>query len=213
MSERGPAGALGSARGWAVLAAVVLALAVVSLLTNATTAEQLSGRADGVLTLRWTLSRIVNAGTVWAGLAVLAGWLVARPLGALVAGPISGVASLAAHYGIGQLTGLMPAGSASDNLSWFVAALLTGPPLGLVGWLARRDDLLGLLARLVVPLGAVLEPILLGWFAPHALATQPDRISGWVAGGVLVLAGLVGGAVVLRRRQRVASRTFGSAPG
>lgn len=191
---------MGSRRGWVVALALALGLAVVSLLSNITSEEQLAGRGDGVLTARLVVSLLVNAGTVWAGLMVLAGWLVARPLGALVAGPVSGVGSLLAHYALGEVTGLMPPDSIETNTAWFVVAAVMGVPLGLVGRLARRRDLVGLLARLVVPVGALAEPLVQGWLTPADDLNQPNALAGLMAGSALVLAGIVGGVLVLRRR-------------
>lgn len=191
---------MGSRRGWIWVLVAALALAVVSLLSNITTTAQLEGRADGLLTVRLTLSTLANAGVVWGGLGILAGWLVAPPLrAALVAGPAAGLLSLAAHYGLGGLTGLMPWESFRDNASWFVVATVLGVTLGQVGALARRTDVLGLLARTVVPLGAILEPALRGWYQPAEAFGRPDAIAQQTSAVVLTAAGLLGLVVVVRR--------------
>lgn len=191
---------MGSPRAWGWAALAALALAVLSLLSNITTTAQLEGRADGLLTVRLTLSVLANAGIVWGGLMVLAGWLVAPPLrAALVAGPAAGVLGLAAHYGLGGLTGLMPWESFRDNVPWFVVAAVLGVPLGAVGALARRTDVLGLVARMVVPLGAILEPVVRGWWVPDAGLGAPTVHALQISTGVLVLAGLAGLVLVVRR--------------
>lgn len=168
----------------------------------------MSGHDVGFLTVRFTLSKLVNSGTVWAGLLILAGWLVRRPGQAALAGPVAGLVALVVHYGLGQVVGLDGLGYAGwevwvDNREWFLAALLFGPPLGLLGSLARRANAWGLLARLVVPLAAVAEPILLGMFTQPDFLPAPTLISSTVAGVVLVVGGLVGAALVIRGSRRV----------
>ncbi|WP_201464738.1 hypothetical protein [Janibacter melonis] len=172
-------------RARALVALVAAGLAVLTLLAAAA-ADQLDGdpAARAVLVL-------ANAGSVWAGQAVIAGWLVRRAPAAALAGPAVGLLSLVTYYVLGALTGLTPWSGLADNLGWFVAAAVAGVPLGLVGALARRRDVLGALARLVVPAGAVLEPLVRGWLG--------DGVLG-VAGLVLIVAGLAGGAIVVRRR-------------
>lgn len=185
-------------RPWLALLLVAAAVGVLSLLTNIITIAELSGEANTWLGIRTTITRLVNAGTVWAGLGVLAGWLVRRPLPALAAGPLTGVTALAVHYGVGMLTGLMPGNPFADNAYWFVAAVLIGVPLGLVGVMAHRRDRWGGGARLVVPFGALAEPWVQGWIPGFADDSAPMRWSGWVAGVVLIAAGAWGVAVVRR---------------
>lgn len=192
-------------RAWGRLLAVSIGLGLLALLVNITTVEQMSGQADGIAAVRKTASKLVNAGVVWAGLMVLAGLLVRRPLPAALAGPVAGLVALTVHYGVGGLFDLMPWAGLRDNLSWFVVAAVLGAPLGVVGALAGRRTRLGLLAALVVPLGAVVEPFLMGWLPPGTSTTWSNQISGAVAGSVLVVAGLAGGYVVLRRATAAAA--------
>jgi hypothetical protein len=56
-------------RGWWLVLAAAVVLALVSLASNVTTVSQLEGRADLLLAGRLTLSQLINAGSVWAGLA------------------------------------------------------------------------------------------------------------------------------------------------
>ena len=60
----------------------------------------------------------------------------------------------------------------------------------------------GLLARLVVPVGAVLEPLYVGMFMMPAIIPWPGRVSSIVSGGVLLIAGTAAGAAVLMRHRR-----------
>lgn len=192
-------------RGWALVIVAALGLALASWATNITSEAQLAGEADGFLTVRFTLSKLANAGTVWAGLGILCGWLVRRPLQAAAAGIAGSLFSLIAHYSLGLASGMFDATVWSENGYWFAAALIVGGPLGLVGAAARRSDLLGLAARLVVPLGAVLEPFMVNMLNVPRLFPQPERFSRVACGVTLLVAGFVSGAgvvvAVIRRRR------------
>lgn len=182
-------------------------MGLLALLTNVTTVAQMSGEDQGLAALRKTASKVVNAGVVWGGLAILAGWLVSSPWQAIVAGPAASLTALVVHYGAGGLTGWMPWDSMSTNLEWFAAAVVLGPPLGLVGVLARRADLLGLVASLTVPAGAVLEPFAQGWLSPQSGDIWANRVSGVGAGCLLIVGGIVLGCVVVVRWQQRHRRT------
>ena len=183
-----------------MVAAVTLGL--VSLASNATTMSQLTGDAGTLLAVRSTISKLVNAGTVWAGLAIMSGWLVRRPLQAAAAGIVSGLTALVAHYSVGQSLGMFDSEIWTANAFWFTAAVAAGGPLGLIGGVARRSDLWGLLGRLTVPAGAVLEPFPLGMFTTPAILPWPDRISSTASGVVLLAAGVISGAAALVRHEQ-----------
>lgn len=192
--------------GWARLLLVAVGVGILALLSNITSIAQLSGQADTWLTVRFTLSKLVNSGTVWAGLLVLGGWFVPRLRWAWLAGTLAGLVALVVHYGLGLAFGMFESTVWGENRAWFVASVLFGPLLGTVGAIARRTDVSGLLARLVVPVGAVVEPLLLGMLTPLALLPAPDRISSMVAGGMLLVVGTVGAAIVVRRWKRDPTR-------
>lgn len=181
-----------------VLCLVAVGLGLLSLLTNITTTAQLEGRDEVLNAVRKSATRVLNSGTAWAGLSVLAGWLVRRPIPAAAAGAGAGLLALLVHYGVGVGLGVLGTSAFSSNASWFVAAVVAGPSLGLVGATARRTDLLGLFARLVVPLGALLEPWVVGWLTPGAAEVWSNRVSGYAAAVVLIGAGILGLALVLR---------------
>jgi len=192
-------------RGWLLVLAASVALGLLSVAFNVTTTAELSGEADTLLAVRSTVTKLVNAGAVWGGLPVLSGWLVRRRVPAAAAGMVSCLLALVVHYGAGRLLGQFEPTVWADNQFWIVLAVVVGGPLGLAGATARRRvDRQGLLARLVVPAGAVLEPFIDGTFTMPAVMPWPGRVSSIVSGVVLLLAGTAGGAAVLvmhRRRQ------------
>lgn len=172
------------ALGWAVV------LGVVALLTNLTTVAQHSGVDSTRLAVRLSISRVANAGVVWAGISVLAGWIVRRHWQACLAGLAAGELALATHYGLGRLLAA-PTSVVEGNEMWFLAAALCGAPLGLVGALVHHRGLLGRLAGCVVPVGAVAEPFVRGSFTMHAILPWPDRVSSVASGVVLLVGGLL----------------------
>ncbi|QLQ35842.1 hypothetical protein [Micromonospora robiginosa] len=193
-------------RGWGLVVVGASVLALVSLASNVTTPGQLDGSADTVLASRLTVSQLVNAGTVWAGLAVVSGWLARRPAPAVAAGAVALLTACVVHYGVGTAFGMFDRDVWAANLHWLLAALVLGGPLGLVGAIAHRADPWGLAARLVVPLGAVLEPFVVGRFTTPAILPWPNRVADVVSGLVLLVAGVVGcGRILSVRGRRPAS--------
>lgn len=182
-------------------------LALVALASNVTTMSQQSAEADALLAVRSTLSKLVNAGAVWGGLPILSGWLVHRPMPAAAAGILACLTALFVHYGVGLLLGLFDSTVWAENQFWSGLAVVVGGPLGLVGAAARRQDSWGLLARLVVPLGAVLEPFYLRMLSTPEMMPWPGRVSSAVAGVLLIAAGTAGAVVVVIRHRRARSRT------
>ncbi|WP_432497926.1 hypothetical protein [Kineococcus gypseus] len=193
-------------RSWTPVVGAAVVLALLSLASNVTTAAQTTGGADALLAVRGTLSRLLNAGTVWAGLGVLAGWLLRRPARAAVGGVLSLLTACVVHYGTGRVLGVFEPSVWADNSSWFAAAVVVGGPLGLVGALARRPGGRGVPARLVVPAGAVLEPFVTGLFATPAVATWPQRVADLASGTVLLTAGAAGCLAVLAATRRAPRR-------
>lgn len=182
---------------WVALAVVTLGVA--SLVANLTTSAQLSGEQQVLFGVRRTGSLLLNAGTVWAGISVLTGALMRRAIPAAVAGTLAGAGALVVHYGVGELTGAMPAGSFTSNTFWFVAAFLTGAPLGLIGAVARSRTRWAVPARLVVPLAAIVEPWFARWWQSSDLDAAAVSSSNLAAAGILTSLGLVGIWVTLTR--------------
>jgi hypothetical protein len=191
-------------RGWSLVIVAASVLALVSLASNVATTSQLEGTANTLLASRLALSQLVNAGTVWAGLAVVSGWLVRRPAPAVAAGVVALLTACVVHYGVGLALGMFDRNVWTDNAHWLLAATVVGGPLGLVGAIARRLDPWGMAARLLVPAGAVLEPFVLGRFTTPAILPWPNRVADVITGSALLVAGVAGCFRLLvggRRRQ------------
>jgi hypothetical protein len=112
------------------------------------------------------VSLVLGSGWVWAATAVAVGWLASRGIrpmvGALV-GALAGCVTLAAatgvYYGMDLL--LREDFSWGDVRFWWVRSLVLGLPLGAVGATIRRPGPVGVLASLVVPVGAALNMVVL----------------------------------------------------
>jgi hypothetical protein len=196
-------------RGWGLVLVAANVLALVALASNATTMSQIEAEANTLLAVRRTISQLVNAGTVWAGLAVVSGWLVRRPVQAFAAGVAALLVALVVHYGVGLILGMFDPNVWTENRYYFTAAVVLGGPLGLVGAIARRPDLWGVVARLVVPAAAVLEPFVLGMFTSPAIMPWPQRVASVISGLVLLTAGTAGCIRVLvaaRKQQSTRER-------
>jgi hypothetical protein len=148
---------------------------------------------------------------MWAGLAVLSGWLVRRARQAFVAGITACTFALLAHYGLGRIFGVFQTDVWASNSYWFLAAIVAGGPLGLIGAAARQPSLLGVAARLVVPVAAVLEPFVVGMLGQPTILPWPDRMSSVVTGSILLATGIAGMISSLLRSRREHTRTVASA--
>ncbi len=184
-------------RRWGLVIATATLLALAALASNATTMNQIEAEANTLLAVRTTISKLMNAGTLWAGLAVVSGWVVRRPVQAVAAGVIALLAALVVHYGLGLILGMFDSDVWTENSYWFQAAVIMGGTLGLVGAIARRPDLWGAVARLVVPAAAVLEPFVIGMFTSPAIMPWPHRVASVISGLVLLAAGTAGCVWVL----------------
>ncbi len=195
-------------RGWGLILVAASVLSLVALASNATTMSQIEAQANTLLAVRRTISQLLSIGTVWAGLAVLSGWLVRRPGQAFAAGIVALLIALVVHYGVGLIFGIFDPDVWTENSYWFQVAVVVGGPLGLVGAIARRPDLWGVVARLVVPVGALLEPFVIGLFTSSAIIPWPTRVALVISGVVLLAAGTAGCIQVLvaARKQRSSTR-------
>jgi hypothetical protein len=108
--------------------------------------------------------------------------------------------SLLVHYLVMMLLGVADSSAFTGNTLWFVAAIALGAPLGACGWVASHRGILGLAARLVVPGGAVLEPLVTGAFHhPYLEIPWPERYSSIASGVVLIVLGIGMALVVVWR--------------
>jgi len=107
-------------------------------------------------------SLLVNAGWAWAGVAVAAGWLVGTAARGAAAGVLALFAMTTAYYGMDSIVHRVQFGSDwYEMLVWWMASVVFGSVLGVVGASIRRPGVVGLLAALTVPVGAAVEMLLL----------------------------------------------------
>ena len=185
---------------WVKIANVCLAVAVVSLVLNISLPWELSGQMQTYSFIRKTISKVFSSGTLWAAVPVCAGWQMGRPRAAAVAGLAAAEGTLLVHYVLGMTLGIYDSTELSSNVTWFLAAAIVGGPLGLCGWIASRPGWAGVAGRLLVPLGAVLEPFATGRFNhPFPQIPWPERYSDTASAVLLMTLGALLTAVVLQR--------------
>lgn len=188
--------------------ALVLCIAVASLLSNITTEAQLSGQSEAITYVRKVVSKFLNSGTLWAALGFYAGWLWSgsrtrpAPLWVPVAAAVAAsLGALVGHYALGNLLGIMEASIWIENYHWFIAAVIISGPLGWLGARSAQDDRTGKLLRYLVPVGAVAEPLVTGmfWYPSGFSFPVSEVLSSYTVGFVLITTGMVGAIVVQRR--------------
>ncbi|MGO4599181.1 hypothetical protein [Terrabacter sp. 2RAF25] len=189
-------------------------LALLSLLFNITLPAELEGNLQAWSFVRKSIGNVLNSGTAWAAVAFYAGWKMAKPWTAFLVGIGAAVATLLIHYVVGSALHIYEAGEVGMNGIWFQAAVVLCGPMGLVGWLAARRGWLSLLARLVVPLGAIMEPFVLRKFDNY----PPNRpwavqYSDMTSGVILIVLGVLAAGYVLRRGPAGLRHTRGRADG
>lgn len=116
------------------------------------------------------MSVLLDSGWAWAGLAVAVGWLVTRASksspSALVQAAAAGVLALLAATAAYSIMDTIRSGGQypwyqSEPWVWWVASVVFGAPLGAIGACVKRPGVIGLLARLTVPVGAAVQMIIL----------------------------------------------------
>lgn len=213
-------------RPWLHVAILATTVSVLSLVSGVSMSGAV-GSSPWLLLGQRTLNEVLNSGTVWAGLGLVAGYLVSRPGHARDAraerGRADGAAAsthtrrvwqwawpavaacgaslwaLAAHYALGNTLGMMTPDIWGLNASWFVLAVVAGGPLGIIGAAGHLPGLWGLAARLALPLGAITEPVVTGMLKPAGASTWATTDPTFVAGLILLLSGIALGALVLGR--------------
>jgi hypothetical protein len=151
-----------------IVAAVLLgaALGLVSAVTDALGSTYPPSDA-------WRAASIVaNFALVWAGTAVLAGWVARRWWLAALSGLVALLAAVAVYYSyglsVGDREGLGLVAVWPTARMWIALAVVGGPLLGLIGAACRLDGPSGLVARLVIPLGVLGELVWrLRWGLPR----------------------------------------------
>ncbi|WP_431246337.1 hypothetical protein [Leifsonia xyli] len=129
----------------------------------------------------WAIpSKILGMGWSWAALGIVAAALVPRaPIRSALMVLLCAVFS---YYGSDLSLGLYASieGTAWDVLAgdagiWAAASVLACVPLGMIGAALRRPDVLGVLARLAIPVGAAVEYFVLR--LPGEVALQPNPVT------------------------------------
>ncbi|WP_229073507.1 DUF6518 family protein [Actinoplanes sp. DH11] len=157
-----------------------------------------TARADrsGLAQAAEFVSLILDSGWAWAALAVVVGRLVShgvRPAPGILAGALAGCVSLlAATMVYDALEALLQDGTTGGwrQQFWLAASVLAGPFLGAAGAATRRPGPVGVVAALVVPVGAALNMIVLPP-APDSRMAVPVTLTVWAAAAlaaVVVLA-------------------------
>jgi uncharacterized protein DUF6518 len=137
----------------------------------------------------------------------MAAWWRRRLVLSIAAAAFALAAAVAAYY----VADSVPFGTPlalyfGEMRFWIVGALVVGPPLGLLGWRARRDDTwLGLVAMTIAPLGFAAESAIyldaFEWLSPLERAARLTIIGAALA----VVAVMVG-----RKLTRPVDRPEGS---
>lgn len=152
---------------------------------------------------RRVASLVVNAGAVWAGVAVLGGCLLGSVRQGLLGGPLALVPAVVVYYVLGAAVGSENLGGSADLIVFFsLLALVTGLAVGAVGGLIRRRNLLGLVAALVVPLGVCVELV----WRSTSVELQPDPARP-VANLILLSFALAGAVTAVIRHGTAADRS------
>jgi hypothetical protein len=155
---------------------------------------------------------VLNAGSIWAGLAILSGYRARSLRGAALAGPSSLMAAVAAYYAFGVTFGdrafLGLAAISPTVRVWAVIAVVVGPGLGVVGYLIRRPGATGLAAVLVWPAGAIIEMVVVRRLDLHSFAVDP--VLAWTQAAVASIGmAVIVEILVLARRPAARSGTGG----
>lgn len=107
-----------------------------------------------------SLSIVSGGGAGWAAFGILmAAWWRRRLGQSIAAATFALAAAVTAYYVADAVAADSPlAHDFAEMRFWILGALFVGPPLGLIGWRARRDGTWwGLAAMLIAPLGFAVE--------------------------------------------------------
>lgn len=150
------------------------------------------------------VSLILDSGWAWAATAITVGWQVSkvrRPEPGTFTAALGGAFTLVAATTVYDLLEASFQGFAAGwdqvRVYWLWGSLLLGPALGVVGALIRHPGMAGVLAALVVPVGATINMIML----PPPPESPVARAVVWtVWGAAIVVAGTVVTRALLMKR-------------
>jgi hypothetical protein len=107
-------------------------------------------------------SLVLDVGWAWATVAVASGWLAGAIVRGAMAGAVSLMSATAAYYLMDSvLRDESATGYLGEARYWWLASLTLGPFLGAVGAMLGRSGVIGLLAMLIVPVGALVQTLFL----------------------------------------------------
>jgi len=145
--------------------------------------------------MRW-LSIVSGGGAAWATFGILIGAWWRRRLVLSVAGATFALAAAVAAYYVADAVAADSAlaHDSGEMRFWILVAFVVGPPLGLLGWRARRDDTwLGLAAMLVAPMGFVGESAIyldgFEWISPLERVARLAIIGAALAVATMMVSG------------------------
>ena len=139
------------------------------------------------------LSVVTGGGAAWAtfGISTAAWWRRRLVLSVAASTFVLAVAVVAYYVADAVAADSSLVHDFGDIRFWVMAAVVVGPPLGLLGWRARRDGTwVGLATMLIAPLGFAGESALYlsghEWLSPLELATRLT-----IVGAALAVAGMM----------------------
>ncbi|GAA3481670.1 hypothetical protein [Streptomyces yanii] len=136
------------------------------------------------------LSLLLDAGWSWAALAVAVGWVA----GSRIRGALGGVAALVAATVSYYVMDLYLWDAGTDMVFWLVAGVPLGLILGVVGAVIRQPGLPGLIAALIVPVGAAVQMVVM-----RPGEGLVDALPATVAAGIVWTGAVLAAAWALRR--------------
>lgn len=160
----------------------------------------------------WTaifISLVFDSGWAWAALAFALGWYSGndrRPLKAALVGVAGLIVATVAYYSTDLIFGIDAYWPTVSY--WLVRAVVFGLLLGSAGALARRPGTAGLLAALVVPIGAATNMMLL---PVRTGLPGESSAAGWAQATVWAVAGAGAAFATFRFTGRSAHRPSGPA--
>ena len=169
------------------------ALAILSLVTNIYFPQKMEGQWQLYSCIRKIFSKLFSSGIVWAALPFLAGWRSQSLVKAAISGAAIAELTLLLHYGIGYLIGVYGSTIFMANSFWFIAALVLCALLGVCGWIAALPKKPSRIFWFILPIGAILEPIVTRKLIPYSIVRPwPEVYSDYISGVVLLFVGVVG---------------------